>query len=57
MCLNLFSVHNWTNAQVVSWLVEFVHLPQYKDVFAKSSLDGSMLPRFAKFRTKMGLLL
>ena len=42
----VYSVHNWTNSQVVSWIVEFVHLPQYKDVFSKSTIDGSMLPRF-----------
>ncbi|XP_031565997.1 stromal interaction molecule 1-like isoform X2 [Actinia tenebrosa] len=40
-------VHNWSNAQVVSWLVEYVHLPQYVDDFTSAGINGSMLPRLA----------
>ncbi|XP_048589395.1 stromal interaction molecule 1 isoform X2 [Nematostella vectensis] len=40
-------VHNWTSKEVVSWLVDCVHLPQYSEAFKSYGVNGSMLPRLA----------
>ncbi len=38
-------VYNWTTDNVVDWLVNFVHLPQYVENFRRNQFDGRMIPR------------
>ncbi|XP_074619328.1 stromal interaction molecule 1-like [Acropora palmata] len=40
-------VNNWTSQDVVNWLVNSVHLPQYAEVFSQASINGSAMPRLA----------
>ena len=40
-----FLVHNWTNEEVIEWLKNSVHLPQYADVFLTAAINGSDVPR------------
>uniref|UniRef100_A0AAY4E9K9 SAM domain-containing protein n=1 Tax=Denticeps clupeoides TaxID=299321 RepID=A0AAY4E9K9_9TELE len=41
------AVYNWTVDEVVEWLIAYVELPQYEDVFRKMNFNGSAMPRFA----------
>lgn len=41
------AVHNWTNEEVIEWLKNCVHLPQYADVFVTAAINGSDVPRLA----------
>lgn len=41
------AVHNWTNEEVIEWLKNSVHLPQYADVFVTAAINGSDVPRLA----------
>lgn len=38
-------VCNWTVDEVVQWLINYVELPQYVDIFRKMNLNGSAMPR------------
>ncbi|CAF2232553.1 unnamed protein product, partial [Rotaria magnacalcarata] len=38
------SVYNWTTDNVVDWLVNFAHLPQYVENFRRNQFDGRMIP-------------
>ncbi|KAG9348488.1 hypothetical protein JZ751_002224 [Albula glossodonta] len=40
-------VYNWTVDEVVEWLITYVELPQYEEVFRKMSFNGSAMPRLA----------
>ncbi|XP_059409752.1 stromal interaction molecule 2 [Carassius carassius] len=40
-------VHNWTQEDVVRWLIEFVELPQYEKGFKELRVNGNTLPRIA----------
>ncbi|MCJ8749305.1 hypothetical protein PDJAM_G00174800 [Pangasius djambal] len=40
-------VHNWTQEDVLSWLREFVELPQYEKSFKELRVNGNTLPRIA----------
>lgn len=40
-------VHKWTNADVIDWLTNSVHLPQYADIFRTAGINGSVIPRLA----------
>ncbi|XP_062333271.1 stromal interaction molecule 2-like isoform X1 [Osmerus eperlanus] len=40
-------VHNWTQDDVLSWLRDFVELPQYQKNFKEFRVDGNTLPRIA----------
>ncbi len=43
--LSHFSVHNWTQDEVLRWLKEFVELPQYERNFKDFRANGNTLPR------------
>ncbi|KAJ8000550.1 hypothetical protein DPEC_G00181270 [Dallia pectoralis] len=43
----LSEVHNWTQGDVLSWLREFVELPQYEQNFKDFRVNGNTLPRIA----------
>jgi len=38
-------VYNWTTDNVIDWLVNYVHLPQYVNNFRRNQIDGRMIPR------------
>ncbi|CAF4894384.1 unnamed protein product [Rotaria magnacalcarata] len=38
-------IYNWTTDNVVDWLVNFAHLPQYVENFRRNQFDGRMIPR------------
>ncbi|KHJ46894.1 hypothetical protein D918_02433 [Trichuris suis] len=40
-------VRQWSNADMINWLVNYVELPQYRQVFEQMKLNGSILPRLA----------
>ncbi|KAJ8392048.1 hypothetical protein AAFF_G00078540 [Aldrovandia affinis] len=40
-------VYNWTVDEVVEWLITYVELPQYVEVFRKMNFNGSAMPRLA----------
>uniref|UniRef100_A0A5S6QIE1 SAM domain-containing protein n=1 Tax=Trichuris muris TaxID=70415 RepID=A0A5S6QIE1_TRIMR len=40
-------VRQWSNSDVINWLVNYVELPQYREVFEQLKLNGSILPRLA----------
>ncbi|CDW60010.1 Stromal interaction molecule [Trichuris trichiura] len=40
-------VRQWSNADMINWLVNYVELPQYREVFEQMKLNGSILPRLA----------
>lgn len=40
-------VNKWSNKDVVDWLTNSVHLPQYAEVFHKAAINGSHIPRLA----------
>ncbi|XP_040282615.1 stromal interaction molecule 1 isoform X7 [Bufo bufo] len=40
-------VYNWTADEVVQWLIAYVELPQYEEVFRKLQLSGRDMPRLA----------
>ncbi len=40
-------VYNWTVEQVVDWLENSVELPQYADLFGRSFVNGTQLPKVA----------
>ncbi|CAF0927732.1 unnamed protein product [Adineta steineri] len=40
-------VYNWTTDNVVDWLVNYAHLPQYVENFRRNQFDGRMIPRLA----------
>lgn len=37
-------VRNWTNEDMLVWLQDVVHLPQYVEAFVKNKMTGEMLP-------------
>lgn len=41
------SVFNWTNSDVLDWLVSYVELPQYASTFKKNHITGRQLPYIA----------
>ena len=43
--LYIITVHKWTNAEVIYWLTNSVHLPQYADIFSTAGINGSVIPR------------
>lgn len=51
-------VHNWTVDETVYWLVNYVELPEYSQLFIEHSVNGTLLPRLAadsQFVTKLGI--
>ncbi|CAF1327685.1 unnamed protein product [Rotaria sp. Silwood1] len=40
-------VYNWTNDDVIHWLVNHVHLSIYVEYFRRNQIDGRMIPRLA----------
>lgn len=51
-------VHNWTVDETVYWLVNYVELPEYSQLFEQHSVNGSLLPRLAAdshFISKLGI--
>ncbi|XP_075054508.1 stromal interaction molecule 1 isoform X4 [Mixophyes fleayi] len=40
-------VYNWTVEEVVQWLITYVELPQYEEIFRKLQLSGRDMPRLA----------
>ncbi|KAJ8368480.1 hypothetical protein SKAU_G00085080 [Synaphobranchus kaupii] len=40
-------VYNWTVDEVVEWLITYVELAQYEEVFRKMNFNGSAMPRLA----------
>lgn len=38
-------VYNWTVEEVVEWLITYVELPQYAEVFRKMAFNGTVMPR------------
>ncbi|CAM4955027.1 unnamed protein product [Rotaria socialis] len=43
-------IYNWTTDNVVNWLVNFSHLPQYVENLHRNQFDGRMIPRFLRQR-------
>ncbi|CAF4105810.1 unnamed protein product, partial [Rotaria sp. Silwood2] len=41
------AVYNWSNDDVIHWLVNHVHLPIYVENFRRNQIDGRMIPRLA----------
>lgn len=41
------SVFNWTNQDVLQWLVHHVDLPEYSDAFLRNQITGRQLPYIA----------
>lgn len=39
-------VYNWTVDEVVEWLITYVELPQYAEMFRKMNFNGSVMPRY-----------
>eukprot|EP00063_Salmo_salar_P076371 XP_014051206.1 PREDICTED: stromal interaction molecule 1-like isoform X2 [Salmo salar] len=48
-------VYNWTVEEVEDWLIHYVELPPYVDIFKKHNLDGRALPRLAVKNTTLTL--
>ncbi|KAM9497288.1 stromal interaction molecule 1-like isoform 4-T6 [Salvelinus alpinus] len=48
-------VYNWTVEKVGDWLIQYVELPPYVDIFKKHNLDGRALPRLAVKNTTLTL--
>ena len=45
--LNIYLiVYNWTNDDVIHWLVHSVHLAIYVEYFRRNQIDGRMIPRY-----------
>lgn len=40
-------VYNWTTEEVITWLNDYVKLPQYADYFRRNRIDGQFMPRLA----------
>ncbi|CAF2070722.1 unnamed protein product [Rotaria magnacalcarata] len=40
-------VYNWTNDEVIRWVVNHVHLSAYVEYFRRNQIDGRMIPRLA----------
>ena len=38
-------VYNWSNEEVIHWLVNHVHAPIYVENFRRNQIDGRMIPR------------
>ncbi len=45
----LFEVYNWSNDDVIHWLVNHVHLSIYVEYFRRNQIDGRMIPRLIFF--------
>ena len=41
------TVFNWTTDDVVFWLTNHVHLPQYAELFRRHKITGRLLPKLA----------
>ncbi|CAF1297206.1 unnamed protein product [Rotaria magnacalcarata] len=41
------AIYNWSNDDVINWLVKSVHLPMYVENFRRNQIDGRMIPRLA----------
>lgn len=41
------NVYNWTIDETVYWLVNYVELPEFSEIFINSAINGSLLPRLA----------
>jgi hypothetical protein len=53
-----FQVYNWTNDDVIHWIVNHVHLSIYVEYFRRNQIDGRMIPRLIFiFRVILSLLL
>lgn len=51
-------VHNWTIDETVYWLINYVELPEYSNLFIENSINGTLLPRLAadmQFISKIGI--
>uniref|UniRef100_H2S5J9 Stromal interaction molecule 1a n=1 Tax=Takifugu rubripes TaxID=31033 RepID=H2S5J9_TAKRU len=48
-------VYNWTVDEVVEWLITYVELPQYAEVFRKMNFNGTVMPRLAVKNTTFTL--
>nr|XP_035115958.2 stromal interaction molecule 1-like [Callithrix jacchus] len=46
-------VYSWTVDEVVQWLITYVELPQYEEIFWKLQLSGHAMPRLAVTNTTM----
>lgn len=42
-----YSVFNWTTDDVIFWLSDHVHLPQYTETFRRHKITGRLLPKVA----------
>lgn len=41
------NVYNWTIDETVYWLINYVELPEYSQMFEERAINGSVLPRLA----------
>lgn len=51
-------VYNWTVDETVYWLVNYVELPEYSQLFIEHSVNGTLLPRLAAdshFISRLGI--
>ncbi|KAI1903443.1 hypothetical protein AGOR_G00027250 [Albula goreensis] len=46
-------VYNWTEEEVVVWLIGCVELPQYEEALKKNGINGSAMPRLAVKNTTL----
>ncbi|VDM17907.1 unnamed protein product [Hydatigera taeniaeformis] len=44
--------HNWTVAETVRWVSEYVELPEYGDLFLQYKVDGESIPRLVSRNMK-----
>ena len=44
--LNSLIVSKWSSDEVVDWLTNVVHLPQYAETFKNNKVNGHYLPRY-----------
>jgi stromal interaction molecule 1 len=52
------NVYNWTIDETVYWLVNYVELPEFSEIFSNNAINGSLLPRLAadsQFVNKLGI--
>lgn len=51
-------VYNWTIDETVYWLVNYVELPEFSEIFNNNAINGSLLPRLAadsQFINRLGI--
>ena len=39
-------VYNWTVDEIIDWLCNVVHLPQYSENFRQNEVKGKDMPRY-----------